>query len=165
MSSSKRNVIWLEDLPRLNDVVRGRLELEEVDLHVCETIDELATLSREMMNAGIRPDGFVIDILVEGDGLDAFGIPEISTSGGMETGIAIVEHVILNLDDIKECELYQKWAAGSLILILSVQPTLESIYDYLANQERVTLITKEDENNGWLKRLDAWLSLVRAAGG
>lgn len=92
-----KKLIWLEDHPELNAEIRKRLETSGFELILCESVKAFGETVKAYEDNLDEIAGFILDVVIPTENLDALGMPQVTPQKGAETGYAILRQYLRNL--------------------------------------------------------------------
>jgi hypothetical protein len=150
MTADKHQVIiWLEDKPLLNQPIETELKkYPKYSLIVCKSLKELYQQTQDYSLQANKVAGFVLDILIKGDDLTDLGMPTVLTTGGNDTGVAVLRNYLRNIEG--DAPHRDTWKNHKVLVLTSLNETYRnSRYDPLMKWEE-----KNGNNTEWLSKTD-----------
>lgn len=95
----KQVLIWLEDLPNLNNQFKELFTDDKFDLVICKSLTQFKEAIDKYIGKEQTIAGFVIDILIPAPNLGELGLPFIETNEGNDTGFLVLSDYLRNWDD------------------------------------------------------------------
>lgn len=142
--SSKQAIIWLEDKPDLNKLVKKTLSDCEYELILCENLEDLKVQIAKQSPSSVA--GFILDILIKQKNLSELDMPMVLTTNGNDTGVAVLRNYLRNVDEdspVNDC-----WKKSPILI-------LTSLSEMYFNSRYSSIIKYEQESGGhttWLTK-------------
>ena len=154
-----KKVIWLDDSEALTstvDPIRKRTGHEPV---LCLNVDEFKNVCEAHAEEPDEIAGFIVDALLPIKDLASLGLAEITTDGGHEAGVRIVEHYLLNVDELPPAQAVSAAFAGKPILVFSTSLGVESVFGALRDVPgaNVSFETKGSEPH---VQVQTWINTI-----
>ncbi len=158
-----KKVIWLDDSDALMstiDPIRKRTGHEPV---LCLNVDEFKQVCEAHADSPDDIAGFIVDALLPIKDLASLGLAEITTDGGHEAGVRIVEHYLLNVDELPPAKTVSSAFANKPILVFSTSLGVESVFGALRDVpgSNVSFDTKGSEPH---VQVQTWINALGMGG-
>ena len=157
-AGKKGTIVWLEDRPQNHEYVEKICQGSGFLVTACRTLEEFHKVCLEGLGDDLIK-GFVIDVLLPYDNLEPLGLEFILTGGGTDTGICVLEHYLLNYDELPETTEISRRYKSCPVLVYSTLQNVGQRYEHI-DEDSVTFATKEpftsqEEVRKWLGTWDA----------
>lgn len=128
-----QKIFWLSNLEVNEQRVREIERSQRVEISVFYNLGAFGEACQEALDDPDQIIGFVLNSITIDTDLGDLGLPNEGTSAGLETGVAIAEHYLLNVVRHSESAKISEAFNSKPILIIAGTPTTEICYDYLTN--------------------------------
>jgi CheY-like chemotaxis protein len=160
--SSKRVIIWLEDMPQNNEQVKEILSNCEYELILCTNLKDFkAQITMQSLNSVA---GFILDILITEKNLADLGMPMVLTTNGNDTGVAVLRNYLRDVES--DLPVRVSWKQCPVLMLTSLNEMyINSRYSSIIESEKnygdhTTWLTKTDEEGSKeesIKKIKTWI--------
>lgn len=158
MNDVRKKIIWLEDRPALLKSTQKVIG-KQYELILCKDLRTFRQTTLQYLPRHEQVAGVIVDVLLPYGDLQALELPFIKTSGGNDAGARVVEHYLLNLDDLAESRSVSASFRCKPVLILSALNSLKARFGFLDESAEVSVsfLTKGAQTD---QEVEQWLTAI-----
>lgn len=159
-----KKLIWLEDHPELNRGAQNILAASDFELIICVNVEAFGEVVKTHKDKADQIAGFILDVVIPTESLDALDIPQVMTQRGAETGYVILRQYIRNIRSRSPMgDAFREHP----VLILSAMSEASMNSSFITSSDKSTTWLSKADNKGrtdaTLKSIQQWLQKLKGS--